>query len=239
MTDRAPTDLDMLERLARGRRATRHFGADPIPAGLLERLIDAARWAPSGYNLQPTHFVVAMDADVRKRLCPACMAQAPILEAPAVVVLTGDGRVADRHFEDVLAMDRQAGAMTTEYEALLRRVVPLAFARGPAGLGWLWKATLLPMVRLFRPIPRLPAVHRNFWLTKQVMLSAMNFMLLAEAAGLSTLPMEGFDERRVKRVLGIPRWHVVPVVIAVGYASARMPPKTRVPLDRVLHREGW
>jgi nitroreductase len=136
-------------------------------------------------------------------------------------------------------MDREAGAMSPEYEALLRRVVPLAFGRGPAGLGWLWKTTLLPLARLLRPIPDLPAVHRNFWLAKQVMLCAMNFMLLAEAAGLSTLPMEGFDERRVRKVLGIPRWHIVPVVIAVGYASGRMPQKTRVPLDQVLHREGW
>ena len=239
MTDRAPTDLETVERITRGRRATRHFRADPIPVGLLERLVDAARWAPSGYNLQPTHFVLVTDADTRKRLCPACMAQAPIREAPAVLVLAGDGRVADRHFEDVLAMDRQAGATSPEYETLLRRVVPLAFSRGPAGFGWLWKTTLLPIVRLFRPIPDLPAVHKTFWLTKQVMLCAMNFMLLAESAGLSTLPMEGFDERRVKKVLGIPRCHVVPVVIAVGYASAAMPPKTRVPLERVLHRERW
>src|SRR5437588_7974283 len=99
MTDRGETDLETVERIIRGRRATRHFRADPAPAGLLERLIDAARWAPSGYNLQPTHFVVVSDAEIRKLLCPACMAQAPILEAPAVVVFTGDGRVADRHFE--------------------------------------------------------------------------------------------------------------------------------------------
>ena len=61
-------------------------------------------------------------------------------------------------------------------------------------------------------------MHKRFWLAKQVMLCAMNLMLAAEAAGLSTLPMEGFDEGRVRKVLGIPRTQVVPVIVAVGYA---------------------
>ena len=232
--------LDEFETLARNRRAVRHFRSDPIPAGLIERIIDIARWAPSGYNLQPTHFVVVTDAETRARLRPACMNQVQIVEAPAVVVLTGDRRVIHNHFHSTLAADREAGAIDEKYETVLRSIVPLAFGHGPLKLGWLWKATLLPVVRIFRPIPSLPAVHARFWATKQVMLAAMNLMLAASAAGLATLPMEGFDEGRVRRVLGIPRSQIVPVVIAMGYAvEGEKLVKSRLPLENVVHFERW
>lgn len=58
----------------------------------------------------------------------------------------------------------------------------------------------------------------GFWATKQVMLSAMNFMLAAHAAGPATVPMEGFDEGRVGRLAYIPGHHVVPLIVPVGYA---------------------
>jgi nitroreductase len=232
-------DLDALERIVRGRRATRHFRADPIPQGLLDRLVDLARWAPSGYNLQPTHFVIVTDPAIRQLLCPACLGQAQIREAPAIVVLTGDRRVSNNHFHEMLRMERHAGSITPEYEALLQRTVPLAFGTGPLGLGWLWKAMLIPLARLFRPVPELPVVHRRFWLAKQIMLCAMNLMLAAEAAGLASVPMEGFDEARIKKVLKIPRAHVVAVVIAIGYAQPSQSTKTRLPIDRVLHHNGW
>ncbi len=219
--------------------ATRHFRADPVPTGLLDRLVELARWAPSGYNLQPTHFVIVTDPAVRGRLCPACMDQPQICKAPALVVFTGDRNVAANHFQAMLAMEKEAGSATPEYAAALCAVVPLAFGRGPAGLGWLWKAALVPLARLFRSVPSIPAVQKRFWLAKQVMLAAMTFMLAAEAAGLSTLPMEGFDEGRVRKVLGIPRSHIVPVIVAVGYPKPLVNKKTRLPIETLVHREKW
>ncbi len=136
-------------------------------------------------------------------------------------------------------METGAGRAPPEYVAALRAVVPLAFGHGPLGLGWLWKAALVPVARLFRPVPSIPAVEKRFWLAKQVMLCAMTFMLAAEAAGLSTLPMEGFDEGRVRKVLGIPRSHIVPVIVAVGYPTPLPSRKTRLPIETLVHRERW
>jgi nitroreductase len=71
------------------------------------------------------------------------------------------------------------------------------------------------------------------------MLCARTLMLAAHAAGLATLPMEGFDEHRVRRVLRIPRSQIVPVVIAIGYAAEGNLKKSRLPMERVVHRERW
>jgi nitroreductase len=221
------------------RRSTRHFHPDPVPADLLDGLLEAARWAPSGFNLQPTHFVVVTDPGVKARLHRACMGQRQVLEAGATVVFTGDRRVVANHFERVLKQDREAGAIDAAYERMLRRYVPLFFNRGPLGAGWLWKAAVEGLVARFVPVPSFQAVHTSFWLAKQVCLSAMAFMLAARAAGLATCPMEGFGERSVRRALGIPSSQTVVLVVAVGYADGPAPAKTRLPLGGRVHRDRW
>ncbi len=231
--------LDEFESLTKRRRATRRFLSDPIPDELLNRLLDIAHWAPSGYNLQPTHYTVVTDAKLKPVLYEACLKQRQILEAPVVVVFSGDREVAKHHLERIITRDHEAGAINGDYESLLRKYVGRAFAQGPVGLGWLGKVTLPPLMRLVTPVPSIPAVHKRYWVTKQVMLSAMVFMLAATAAGLSTVPMEGFDEQWVRRVLRIPSSHIVPVVIPIGYSTTGNLTKTRLPLTDLLHRNSW
>ncbi|MBI1388415.1 MAG: hypothetical protein GC154_08205 [bacterium] len=232
-------DFDAFETLVRARRAVRHFKPDPLPEGALERLLDLAHWAPSGYNLQPTHFAVVTDPALKERMLPACMGQKQIVEAPAVVVFLGDRQVYRANFERVIQQEKDAGAINERYEKMLRGIIPLAFDKGPGGVHWLWKSTVLPVMSLFRPIPRLPAVSEEYWLTKQVMLSAMVFMLAASAAGLATVPMEGFDERRVKKALNIPRRFIAPLVAPVGYAADGELKKTRLPIADCVHYNTW
>lgn len=232
-------DLESFEALARSRRAVRRFSSDPLPEGVLDRLLEAAHWAPSGYNLQPAHFVVVTDDAIKESLCAACFSQPQVRQAPATVVFVGDADVVRNNLEKMIAAELEAGALTKERAVQYRKHIGLAFDTGPFGLGWLWKAALPPLLSPFRVVPEFPAVHRRFWLTKQVMLAAMNFMLAARAAGLATVPMEGFDERRVKRLLKVPRAHCVPVVVPVGYAADENLKKTRLPLADLLHQNSW
>ena len=232
-------NLDEFQRLAVARRAVRGFKTDPLPEGMLERLLDAARWAPSGYNLQPTHFLTVTDAALKAPLRVACMDQKQIEQAPATVIFVGDRRVATNNFKHMIAHEEQAGSLHPKYREALEKYVALAFHTGPAGLGWLWKATLPAVMRVGTPMPELPAIHRRYWLAKQVSLSAMVFMLAATAAGLGTCPMEGFDETRVKRLLKIPSHMVVVMVVPVGYSADGPQSRTRLPLEKHIHRNGW
>ena len=231
--DDAKPMLAQFEELARKRRATRHFLPQPVEHELIERLLRTAQWAPSGYNLQPTRFIVVADPTTRSRIRSACMNQASIEEAPIVIVFAGDHLASDR-LEEVLNRDLAAGAITPDYAKFLRKIVRLMFKHGPLGINWLWKATLIPLARLLVPIPEIMAVHKRFWLAKQVALCAMNFMLAAEAAGLGAVPMEGFDAGRLRRALDLPRsWEPI-LVVPIGYAKTDPPKRTRVPLQRVI-----
>lgn len=231
--------LDTFEKIVRSRRATRHFKTDALPDGMIGRLLESANWAPSGYNLQPAHFFVVQNPVDKRDLHLACFKQRQILEAPATVVFAGDTRVAKENFLDVLRMEREAGSISQTYEKLLRRVVPLMFSRGPLGLGCMGKAIGERILRPFIAVPEFPAVHLRHWLSKQVMLGAMNFMLAAEAAGLASVPMEGFDESRVRKAIGASRRFRIFLLVPVGYAAEDSPTsKTRLPLTRKLHWVG-
>jgi nitroreductase len=229
-----------VEDAVRFRRATRRFLSDPIPEGLLERALDLANASPSGWSLQPTHFVVVRDPEQKKRLRVAALDQRQVEEAPATVVFLGDLDAVRTQWEEILRMDREAGANSPEYEALLRRLVPLTFAAGPLGLGGLAKHAVVAALGLVRPVPALSCLPaaRRLWTSRQVMLSAMTFMLAAASFGIDTGPMEGFDARRVRTVVGAPRRMLPVVLVAAGYRAAEPKlVKTRLPLERKLHRD--
>ncbi len=65
---------EMLERsqrflnLMRRRRTVRDFSPRPVPREIIENCLLTAGSAPSGANMQPWHFVVVSDAEVKKRI---------------------------------------------------------------------------------------------------------------------------------------------------------------------------
>lgn len=57
----------MLEFI-KSRRSTRRFKREAVPEGLLEKVIEAGRYAPSGGNSQSTHFIVVENQAVLMEL---------------------------------------------------------------------------------------------------------------------------------------------------------------------------
>ena len=71
------------------RYSVRAYEDTPVEQEKLDRILDAARLAPSGANHQPWKFVVVRDAATRKKLAPACNDQAFVAEAPVVIAGVG------------------------------------------------------------------------------------------------------------------------------------------------------
>lgn len=55
-------------RAIKERRDVRHFRPDPLPEGLLNRLIEAARLAPSVGYMQPWRFLHIRDRELRRKI---------------------------------------------------------------------------------------------------------------------------------------------------------------------------
>lgn len=64
----ASDSYQALLSLIRERRSVRRFRDDPLPEGTLERLLEAARWAPSASNRQPYRFVAIEEPESRSRM---------------------------------------------------------------------------------------------------------------------------------------------------------------------------
>jgi nitroreductase len=59
-----------LYELMLSRRSIRQFKPDLISRDILEELVNSARLAPSGANLQPLEFVIVDDEELRRKLFP-------------------------------------------------------------------------------------------------------------------------------------------------------------------------
>ena len=80
--------MDFYE-VIRTRRSIRSYKPDPVPEDVLNRVLDAARIAPSGSNRQPWKFIIVKDEELKRRLVSACGNQSFIAEAPLVIVACG------------------------------------------------------------------------------------------------------------------------------------------------------
>ncbi len=172
------------------RRATPSFDGTPIPDVDLKKILQGGLSAPSGYNMQPWRFVVVRDAEQKKRLRLASFNQAKVEEASAVIVACGDAdgwRNGD--LDEMLRLGKEGG-MSESYAEQARQNIPNYLSHHP---------------------------NIAVWLTKQVMIAFTHMMLMAEALGYDTAPMEGFEQEKVREVLKLPLSYHAVALLAVGH----------------------
>ena len=80
-------DMDFSE-LACKRFSCRNYKADPVPADILEKVLQAGRVAPSAVNFQPWHFYVIQKGALQSIY--ECYHRDWFRSAPCVIVLCGD-----------------------------------------------------------------------------------------------------------------------------------------------------
>jgi len=78
--------MDVLEAI-RGRRSIRAFKRQDVLPEIVEKLVEAARWAPSAGNIQPWEFIVVRKSEIKRRLAEAALDQSFIEEVPVVIVV--------------------------------------------------------------------------------------------------------------------------------------------------------
>ncbi len=216
---------------------------EPIPKEQLFKLLEQAHLAPSDHNLQPTHYFILSDVralDVRnqEKLLRAALGQKELLQAGSLVVFCGDRKAASHNVEAVIETGLESGSLQEADAERLRHYVKFNFDQGIFGLTFLAKALFSPLLRLITPLPLLPAVHKRYWLTKQVMFAAAKFQQAASAANLSCEPIQGFDEGRIRKLLGIPWNFVVPVIMAVS-KTPQLESFPKLALEDFVHLNEW
>jgi nitroreductase len=194
------------------RRATSHFLPDEVPAEYLNAILRFATQAPSGYNLEPWRFIVVRDAENRQRLMRVAYNQPKVAEAPVVVIALGMKEEWKQRADEVFREGAKRGAGRPDNVEQYKQ-------------GAFDFLSHLPM---------------NVWVNRHVMIAVTAMMLVAEAYGFDTAPMEGFDSAGVKREFAVPDEAEVVALLAIG--RARPPDKPypgRFPLDRIAFAERY
>jgi nitroreductase len=76
------TLYDRLLEIVKKRRNNRKFRSDPVPEGTIEKIIEVARWAPSGFHTQPWEFVAVTDKEIRDRIVAILEQKSPPITNP-------------------------------------------------------------------------------------------------------------------------------------------------------------
>ncbi|MFC1532776.1 nitroreductase family protein [Thermodesulfobacteriota bacterium] len=50
------------------RKSIRRYKPDPVPDEMIDKILEAARWAPTGENYQPWRFIVIRDTETKNRI---------------------------------------------------------------------------------------------------------------------------------------------------------------------------
>jgi len=87
---------ESLLTLLKGRRSIRRYRPGPVPDEMVERLLEAGRWAPSASNRQPWAFIVVRDKTILRQVAQHAayyfIRWAHVAEASLLIVLCGDAR---------------------------------------------------------------------------------------------------------------------------------------------------
>lgn len=93
-------DKDILD-LIKGRRSVRKFTKAPVPEALIDNILEAGRWAPSGLNNQPWRFAVITDADLKKEISTLTRYSKIVLAAQVLIAVFLDTETSYHREKDI------------------------------------------------------------------------------------------------------------------------------------------
>mmetsp|Transcript_27394 Transcript_27394/g.97852 ORF Transcript_27394/g.97852 Transcript_27394/m.97852 type:complete len:284 (-) Transcript_27394:128-979(-) len=205
--------------LALARRSARGFVAGrEIPRDVLADVLAITQRAPSSFNMQPWTCVVVRSEAGKELLSRAMLSPSNkqrTLDASAVAVFAADLEPAHL-LPKLVDMERAAGRHTSA-GALDRLSVAAGFYATGGAIASVVKGAVARALSPLQPMPQ--PVGQAAWAGQATMLAAQTFLFAAEAHGLATAPMEGFDAQRAGVYLKLPRRYRATLVVAAGYAQ--------------------
>ncbi|MNL01603.1 NADH dehydrogenase [compost metagenome] len=204
--------MDFFEAVL-ARRSIRKYKSTPVPAVVMDKALDAALLAPNSSNMQTWRIYWVNSSDIKKKMAEACLNQGAARTAQELVVFVADPSLWKISQQAVL---KNFG--DTPHKTVLiyyTKLMPFLYSwRFLAPIKWL----AFNVAGLFKAVPRKPWSSRDIEeiAIKSTALAAENFMLAISAQGFDTCPMEGFDESRVKNLLGLGWRARIVMVVSVG-----------------------
>lgn len=200
--------MDTLQAMRERISAKKFDSSHQLSEAEVKELVEYAAEAPSSYNIQHWRFVAVTDQAAKERLKAVAYNQPQVTEAAVMFIVLGDLRGHEK-LRDILQRAVDAGDLSASMADTWANQAGRGYTSNPQ-------------------FARDEAIRSGS-------LAAMNLMLAAQAKGLASGPMIGFDPAGVKREFGISERYLPVMLIAVGRAaSGNAPRKPRLTADEIL-----
>ena len=199
-------------------RAVRKLRPDPIPADVLERVLQAACWAPTGGNTQPWRVVVALEPDTKQALQDIYEPEWARYSAGFMTMMSGLPPAELAKWERVTAAGDHLAQHLAETPAIL------LFCANPA-----------MMAITDAKLDRISMVGGG-----SVYPAVQNAMLacVEEGLGCTLTTLHCLRENDVKQVLGVPDDWATVAMVPIGYPVGKgHGPITRQPPSVLAYRD--
>ncbi|RPA66022.1 nitroreductase family protein [Cyclobacteriaceae bacterium YHN15] len=204
------------------RRSVRIFDQESeFDHAVVQKCLEAAVLAPNSSNMQLWEFYrVPESSKLKAPLSRLCMGQKAATTARELVVIVTRRKLWKIRAKANLAYIRECYKDSDPKKqkramSYYRNLVPKFYAKYP-----FWsvvKQVIAWFVGLNRPMVRqVSGCDVRVSLHKSAALAAMTFMYGMQAEGYDTCPMEGFDSKRVKKLLNLPKDAEINMIIGCG-----------------------
>ncbi len=233
------------EEIVNRRRSVRNFKDEAIDEAIVRQCLEMASLAPNSSNMQLWEFYHITNPETLQKLSVACLGQQAATTAQQLVVFVTRQDLHRKRERTMLKLETknvQKNSPEEKQEARLKRwqvyygkVMPFLYARFFGLLGLIRKI-MVNIVGVFRPIVyQVSEGDMKVVVHKTCALAAQTFMLAMSSKGYDTCPMEGFDSRRVKRILKLPYGAQINMIVSCGIRAEGgvWGDRMRVPFDEV------
>lgn len=162
-------EYDSFMELVKKRRTSWVFKPDPIPDESIEKIVDAARFAPSGFNSQPWEFVVIKEQELRdeirdifaehfpsQNIKPGMKDPLGFKNAPVLIILYGDPRVRPFAPPPVKKSDETFLSVLTSSLAITYQYMHLAAASLGLATRWVSSIKMPPIENKIKDLLGIP-----------------------------------------------------------------------------------
>ena len=204
------------------RRSVRIFDQkEPFDHEVVQKCLETAILSPNSSNLQLYHFIrVPESSELKDPLAKLCMGQKAATTARELVVVVTRRDLwksrAKANYEYIKGTyEGKPDKKLKQALGYYGKLIPKLYGKYP---GWsLLKKLIAWGVGLKRPMVReVGETEVRISVHKSAALASMTFMLAMKAAGYDTCPMEGFDSKRVKKLLDLPPASEICMIIGCG-----------------------
>jgi len=226
------------------RRSVRIFDSEKtLETAIVKDCIKQATLAPNSSNLQLWEFYHITSKDIIQKMIPLCLDQNAAKTAQQLVVfvvrkdLWKQRAKANLQFINHVYKENPNGSRAKFARNYYQKIIPFIYADFLGIFGY-FKAILTKIIGFFKPIYReVRSKDIRVVAHKSTALAAENFMLSMSAIGYDTCPMEGFDSKRIKRLLKLPYSSEINMIIACGIRKPEgiYGNRFRVPFKEVYH----